>query len=191
MGRTFAHLLHTGGTGGGVNFQQLIFLVVGFVLGLLSGLINDYIKDRRSAAKLSRILDVELEELACRLIDTAKSLQAVPGPSSWFERELTFIGSWFWAKGDALALLPRKTLSQLTILRGLLQRLEQTYREIEQDIGADGRMFPREHVLRNFDRLKNHALSRTERLQTLIQQIRRDLTHFPLILSRPRLRPKR
>jgi hypothetical protein len=153
--------------------EDLIPVVLGFVLGLLGGPAKDFFTDKRRARRLARMIDVELESLASRASDTARRLQLVTGAASWYERSIAFTRSWFWNQTDTLALLDKKTLTQIVVLRGILEQLEADYREIEQDVGADGRMFPREHVLGKFDQLRSDIQSRTSGAVDLISQIRR------------------
>lgn len=155
-------------------FEDLIPVVVGFLLGLVGGPIKDYITDKQKARRLTRMINVELEGLSSRLEDTTKRLELAEGPASWYERSVTFTESWFWNQADVLALLSRKMLGQLVMLRSLLKQLESDYREIEQDIGADGRVFPRERVLRSFERIRGEIRSRTDKARELIHQICRD-----------------
>jgi len=153
-------------------FQDLTSVIIGFALGVLGGPIKDYITNKQKARQLLRIIDVELESIGARLDDTCKKLRNIKGPVSWYERGVTFTESWFWNQSGALTHVPRKTLNQLITLRTILKHLESGYREIEQDISAEGRVVPREYVLNNFEQLRQNILSNTNRARELLQQVR-------------------
>lgn len=151
--------------------HDLIPVVVGFGLGLLGGPAKDYITDKQRARRLNRMIMVELQSLSYHAEATLRRLLSAEGAASWYERGMTFTQGWFWSLGDTLALLSSNTLRQLIALRGLLQQLESDYREIEQDVGHDGRVFPREHVLRNFDRFRNDIGCRSKTICDLTSNI--------------------
>lgn len=151
--------------------DPLIPVVVGFLLGLLGGPIVDHFKNMQCAGRLRRMMSVELKSLDACLEDLLARLQAAAAAGLWYERSVTFTDGWFWTQPEALALLDAKVLGELVALRNLLRQLEADYRSIEQDAGADGRMFPREHILGSFDGMRQKIRGRTEEARKAVQRI--------------------
>jgi hypothetical protein len=154
--------------------MELVAVVVGFLLGLLGTRFIDYLSERRTASRLTKTIAVELRALDAWLEELNKRLQQTEAANQWDENSLVLTDSWFWQQHELLPLLPQPAMEHLIELRRSLYRLQSTYSDIEQDVGKDGRRFPRQHVSDGFSAWKTTIADETNQARNWIK----DLSEF-------------
>jgi len=158
-----------------LGWEEILPLLLGFGLGIISGPIGTFIATRIRLLRMAKMLYAELQQVEEKIRRVSNVASSAESPMEFRPEMMALTNEWFWSDVAFLEVLPKDAFHKFIELRANLRGVETTITALLPGVDSKGAIIPSEYALQHFSNLKHATLDSCERSAQSLADLRNEI----------------